>query len=281
MQKVLLVTGCRSGFGLGVAKRAAQSGFVVYAGLRDIETRGDLERETRGLDVHPLQLDVTQAHERAAAVETIGKERGRLDALVNNAGSALGGFLEQVEEDELRALFDVNVFGAWAMTKSCLPLMRGSGGGNVVMVSSMSGRMAIPGLGAYAASKFALEGMSEAWRHELAVFGIHVVSVEPGAYRTDIFGRNRKVCRRAHDSSSPYAAYVQRLDELYQRTVDRIARDPDEVSEQIVRLISAKRPGFRHPMGPGAGPRAFALKLIPFRAVELAMRRAVFRRSSS
>lgn len=280
MQRVALVTGCRSGFGLGVARRAAERGYVVYAGLRDFETRHDLERATAGLSVIPLQLDVTRGQERDAAVDRIRQEQGRLDALVNNAGMPLGGFLEQVDEDELRELFDVNVFGAWAMTKACLPLMRASGGGNVVMVSSMSGRTAIPGLGAYAGSKFALEGLSEAWRHELAMFGIHVVCVEPGAYRTDIFGRNRKICRKARDPESPYAPYIQRLDELFARTVDKIARDPQEVCDRIVALMSEAKPGFRHPMGPGARPRAMLLRLVPFAAMELAVRRAVFKRPS-
>jgi len=280
MQKVALVTGCRSGFGLGVAQKAARKGYVVYAGLRDLDTRDALDRATSGLPVHALQLDVTRPGEREAAVERIRREQGRLDALVNNAGMALGGFLEQVEEDELRQLFDVNVFGAWGMTRACLPLMRDSGGGNVIMVSSMSGRTAIPGLGAYAGTKFALEGLSEAWRHELAMFGIRVVSVEPGAYRTDIFGRNRRICRNARDPASPYAPYIQRLDELFARTVDRIARDPDEVCERIVALMQQRNPSFRHPMGPGAKPRALALRMIPFAAVELALRRAVFKRRS-
>ncbi len=277
MQKVALVTGCRSGFGLGVAQIAARTGFVVYAGLRDIGTRQALEDATRGLPVHPIQLDVTRADERASAVERIRKEHGRLDALVNNAGLPLGGFLEQVEEDELRHLFDVNVFGAWGMTKACLPLMRASGGGTVVMVSSMSGRTAIPGLGAYAGTKFALEGLSEAWRHELAVFGIRVVAIEPGAYRTDIFSRNRRICRNARDPSSPYAPYVERLDRLYDRTVARIARDPDEVCRKIVELMSERRPAFRHPVGPGARPREAALWLLPFGAIEAAVHRALFK----
>ncbi len=277
MQRVALVTGCRSGFGLGVARRAAQKGFFVYAGLRDIETRGELEKATSGLPVQPVQLDVTRADERAAVIDRIRREHGRLDALVNNAGMAVGGFLEEIEEDELRALFDVNVFGAWGMTRQSLPLMRESGGGHVIMVSSMSGRTAIPGLGAYAGSKFALEGLSEAWRHELAVFGIRVVCVEPGAYRTDIFGRNRRIGRRTRDPGSPYAPYVDRLDEMFRRTVDRIARDPDEVCERIVDLMQQRRPAFRHPVGPGARPRAMALRLLPFGAVEAVVRRVVFR----
>jgi NAD(P)-dependent dehydrogenase (short-subunit alcohol dehydrogenase family) len=272
MRRVALVTGCRSGFGLRTAVEAARAGFVVYAGLRDEATRGELERAAAGLDVTPLQLDVTRAPERDAAVARIEREAGRLDALVNNAGRALGGFLEQIDEDELRELFDVNVLGAWAMTKVCLPLMRASGGGTVVMLSSTSGLSALPCLGAYAATKFAIEGMSEAWRHELRPFGIRVVLVEPGAYRTDIFGRNRRFCRRAFEPGTPYSPYVTGIDRLFERVIDRIARDPDEVSALVVRLLNARAPALRHAVGPGSGLRVLVRRALPFRAVDLVMR---------
>jgi len=229
MAKTVLITGCRSGFGLGTAVAAARAGFTVYAGLRDLATAGELERAAAGLPVTPLQLDVTRAEEREAAVARILEEQGRLDGLVNNAGVALGGFLEQVDEDELRHVFDVNVFGAWGMTRACIPAMRRGGGGAVVMVSSMSGRTALPALGVYAGSKFALEGISEAWRHELKPFGIRVVIVEPGAYRTDILERNMKLSRRALDPDGPYTEYMKSAAQLFQTITDRIARDPAEV----------------------------------------------------
>lgn len=277
MPKTILVTGCRSGFGLGTAIAAARAGFVVYAGLRDAETGEQLKQATAGLPVFPVALDVTRPEDREAAVARIRAERGRLDGLVNNAGVALGGFLEQIEEDELRRLFDVNVFGAWAMTKACLPLLRESGGGHVIMVSSMSGRMALPGLAAYAGSKFALEGLSEGWRHELAPFGVKVVLLEPGAYRTDIFGRNRTLCRNAKDPSSPYAPWMTSLDSLFERLVDRLARDPSEVSDRIVALLQDSRPPLRVPLGPLARPRDKMRGLLPFAAIELVMGQALKR----
>lgn len=271
MSKIILVTGCRSGFGLGTAVEAARAGFTVYAGLRDIATADALRDATAGLPVVPIALDVTRPEEREAAVARIRAERGRLDGLVNNAGVALGGFLEQVHEDELRRVFDVNVFGAWGMTKACLPLLRESGGGSVVMVSSMSGRFALPGLGAYAGSKFALEGLSEAWRHELAPFGIRVVLLEPGAYRTDIFQRNRTLCRAAQDPESPYAPWMRPLDRLFAGIVDRIARDPKEVAQRIVALLKDSHPPLRVPLGPLARPRDKMRSLMPFAAIELVL----------
>ncbi len=271
---VVLVTGCRSGFGLLTAVEAARRGHVVYAGLRDLDTAGDLLEAARGLDVRPLQLDVVVPEQRGAAVERVLAEQGRIDALVNNAGIALGGFLEQVDEDELRRVFEVNVFAIWALTRLCLPTMRAQGAGAVVMVSSMSGRMAFPGLGVYASSKFALEGMSEAWRHELAPFGVRVALVEPGAYKTDIFGRNRTLTRNAHQPDSPYAARERHMDTLFARVVDRTGRDPQDVADKICDLIAARAPALRHPMGSDALLRKLLLRVVPFRAIEAVLGRA-------
>ena len=175
---IVLCTGCRSGFGLLIAVTAARAGHTVYAGLRDLETQADLVKLAGNLDVRPVQLDVTNAEERETVVREIVEEHGRLDALINNAGRALGGFIEQIAEDELRRLFDVNVFAAWELTKTCLPHLRASRDGIVINITSMAGRQAMPSLGGYAGSKFALEGITEALRHEMRPFGVRVVLVE-------------------------------------------------------------------------------------------------------
>jgi NAD(P)-dependent dehydrogenase (short-subunit alcohol dehydrogenase family) len=267
MSRVLLITGCRSGIGEVTALEAGRRGYRVYAGLRDSSTGDDLIEETDGFDVRVLQLDITDDSQRKEAVERIMKECGRLDALVNNAGVALGGFLELVEEDELREVFDVNVFGTWAMTKACLPALRSSSG-IVVNVSSMSGRMAFPGLGAYSASKFALEGMSEAWRHELGLVGVRLALVEPGAYRTDIWDRNRKLARRAAETDTPYGDRFRALEELFERAVGKIANNPTEVAEKILALVEDPSPPLRHPMGSESGIHDLLVRLLPFAAVE-------------
>ena len=272
--RVVLITGCGSGIGLATALEAARAGHIVYAGLRDPASGAELMRAAGGLSIVPLALDVTRAEDRAAAVERVLRERGRLDVLVNNAGVALGGFLEQLDDDELRRVFDVNVFGAWAMTRVALPALRASRG-LVVLMSSMAGRSAMPGLGAYAASKFALEAMGEAFRHELRLFGIRVVLVEPGAYRTEIFGRNRRLSRHARDTASPYAPYVERLDALVERIAARFARDPAEVARLVVGLFEARRPGLRHPIGPDARLRSLLLRVAPFGLLERLIGRAL------
>jgi len=265
---VVLITGCRSGIGLAAATAIARAGHAVYAGLRDVTTGDELVAACGGLDVTPIQLDVTDADQRDAAVGRILAERGQLDALVNNAGVGIGGFMEQLDEDEFRQVFDVNVVGAWALTRAVLPAMRSRGEGIIVNISSMSGRMALAGNGLYSSSKFALEGLSEALRLEVKPFGVRVVLVEPGAYRTDIMTRNRRVCRAALVPDGPYAAMAERLDALWRRTVERQARDPAEVGEKVLALLTHPRPRLRHPIGPDAWFRVFALRFLPRGVIE-------------
>jgi NAD(P)-dependent dehydrogenase (short-subunit alcohol dehydrogenase family) len=265
---VVLVTGCRSGFGLLTAVEAARRGHVVYAGLRDLSTAGDLIRASKGSNVTPLALDVTDPIQRRAAVDRILDDHGRIDALVNNAGIALGGFLEQVEADELRQVLETNVVAPWALTREVLPAMRVRRTGTVVMVSSMSGRMGFPGVGAYAASKFALEGMSEAWHHELALFGIRLVLVEPAHFRTDLLERNRRLARHAGDEDSPWAPWARHLDVALRKRVERSAGDPHDVARLVADVIESKSPRFRNPIGPGALARELLGRITPFRLTE-------------
>jgi NAD(P)-dependent dehydrogenase (short-subunit alcohol dehydrogenase family) len=272
---IVLVTGCRSGFGKLVAVEAARRGHTVYAGLRDLGTAQEqLLPEAAGLPVIPVQLDIVDAGQREAVVKQILDAHGRIDGLVNNAGIALGGFLEQVEDDELRRVFEVNVFATWALTKLVLPAMRGRRAGHVVQVSSMSGRMAFPCLGTYAASKHALEGMSESWRHELLHFGVQMHLVEPGAYATDIWTRNRSICRNANDPSSPYAPFVKHVDALFARVVDRQAGDPRDVATAIVDLLEGRRTRFRLPLGRDARLRLALKRFAPERLLEAIIHRA-------
>lgn len=265
---VVLITGCRSGFGLLTAVAAARAGHTVYAGLRDIETAGHLRQAAEGLSVHPLPLDVTSAVQREEAVKLILEREGRLDALVNNAGVALGGFLEQVDDDEFRHVFEVNLFGLWALTKLVLPGMRERGKGVIVNLSSISGRVAMPGLGVYAASKFALEGMSESWRHELRQFGVRVVLVEPASYKTDIFGRNKRITKNMGEEGSPYLALGERLEAKVDDMVKQQAGDPEEVAAKILELLEADWSGLRYPMGSRVRLRLFLSRYLPFSVTE-------------
>lgn len=264
MSQVILVTGCRSGFGLLSAVELARRGHTVYAGLRDPNTAHALLGASEGLPVHPIALDVNRGDHRAAAVERILEEQGRIDVLVNNAGVALGGFLEDIDEDEFRRVLDTNVIGPWALTKAVLPSMRLRRSGKIIMVGSMSGRIGLPGVGAYAASKWAMEGMSESWRHELALFGIELSLIEPAQFRTEIFGRNRTLARRASDPKSPWAPYARTLDKMVRGMVEKRAGDPTDVAHLIARIVEAKRSGLRHPIGPNAWVRSVLGRYVPF-----------------
>jgi NAD(P)-dependent dehydrogenase (short-subunit alcohol dehydrogenase family) len=268
---VVLVTGCRSGFGLLLAEGAARRGHVVYAGLRDPATDGELRERTRGLDVRTMALDVTAPEQREEAIARILREQGRIDALVNNAGKPLGGFLEEVGEDELRDVFETNFFAPWLLTRAALPAMRAQGRGTIVMMSSRSGRAAFPALGTYASSKFALEGLSEAWRHELRPFGIDVYLVEPGPFKTDIWDRNRHVSKHAFQPGGPYARFEARLDQTFRR-IAAGARDPQKVVEHTLDLLDKRGAPLRHSIG---GLDQHLFELLPFAVRERIVRSMV------
>mgnify|MGYP003882404475 CR=1 FL=1 len=270
---VVLITGCRSGFGLLAAVSAAQAGHTVYAGLRDVETAGELRRRSTGLDVRPVQLDVTSESDRHRVVESILDKHGNIGALVNNAGVAIGGFQEEVTEAEVRKVFEVNVFGVWALTRLVLPHMRRAGFGHIVNVSSVAGRIALPGLGVYAASKHAMEGMTESLRHEVSAFGVRVTLVQPGPYRTDMTaGPNRRLTGAASDPDSPYAARTARAEALFERISARMG-DPQDVADRIVDLLDEDSPRLRHPLGPSAKARLAFRWLFPFSAWEFVVAR--------
>ncbi len=271
---VTLVTGCRSGFGLLIAVTCARAGHTVYAGLRDLSTADGLREAAGELPVIPVQLDVTSEQDREAVIGRIESEHGKVDALVNNAGVALGGFLETLEQHELERLFGVNVFAVHSLTRRCLPKMREAGQGVIVNVSSTSGILALPGLGAYASSKWALEGMTEAWRAELRPFGIRTYLVEPGPYKTDIWGRNRTVGAGAWQEQGPYATYEARMDAMARKYEDR-AGDPQDVADAVLRLIDGPETRLRHVMGPAAGLRFYAKRLLPFSWLEVAIQKAM------
>lgn len=269
---VALVTGCRTGFGLVIALALARAGYKVFAGLRDPATGEALVQASSGLDVTPIALDVTVAEQRERAVADILAATGRIDLLVNNAGIGLEGPLELIEEGELRRILDVNLIGAWGMTRACIEPMRRRGGGHVIMISSMAGRIAMPLMGAYAASKFGLEAVSESWRHELRPFGIKVVLVEPGPYKTDIF--KHALTGRATASPGPYAPLVERFRELQAKILTK-AGDPDEVAALVVKLARQPNPTLRHPIGPTAHLRVMLRALLPARAFEAVVRRVI------
>lgn len=186
MNKVWLITGASSGFGRALAEAALADGDVVVGAARRPEALDDL------VAAHPdqmeaLRLDVADTAAAGEAVRDVVGRYGRVDVLVNNAGRTHVGALEETGEDELRALFDVHVFGPAALTRAVLPSMRERRSGAIVQMSSMGGQMSFAGFSAYSGTKFALEGMSEGLADEVRDFGVKVLIVEPGSFRTGLF----------------------------------------------------------------------------------------------
>jgi NAD(P)-dependent dehydrogenase (short-subunit alcohol dehydrogenase family) len=187
MNRVWLITGANSGFGRAIAGAAVGAGDVAVATARRVTSLDDLVAAHPD-QVEALPLDVT---ETAAIGDTVGDvigRHGRIDVLVNNAGRSHVGAVEETTDGELRDLFDVHVFGPAALTRAVLPHMRSRKSGAIVQISSMGGQLSFAGFSAYSATKFALEGMSEALADEVRPFGIKVLIVEPGAFRTRLFG---------------------------------------------------------------------------------------------
>ncbi|MDN3026511.1 oxidoreductase [Streptomyces sp. S.PB5] len=190
MNKVWLITGASSGFGREIAKAALAEGDVVVGAARRPEALDDLVAAHPD-QVEALRLDVADAAAAEAAVRDVVARHGRIDVLVNNAGRTHVGAFEETGDEELRALFDVHVFGPAALVRAVLPSMRERRSGAIVQMSSMGGQMSFAGFGAYSGTKFALEGMSEALADEVEEFGIKVLIVEPGAFRTSLFETDR------------------------------------------------------------------------------------------
>src|SRR5687768_14210006 len=193
MGELVLITGTSSGIGLSTAVECAAFGHRVVATMRNVERRGALEAAAtaRGASVSVEQLDVTSAGVDAKLRELTLKY-GPFFGVVNNAGVAVGGAFEELSETDVRDVFETNVFGLMAVTRAALPSMRACERGRIVNVSSVSGRVGLPALSAYAASKHAVEGFSEALRWEVEPFGVDVCLVEPGSYKTPIFLENAR-----------------------------------------------------------------------------------------
>jgi NAD(P)-dependent dehydrogenase (short-subunit alcohol dehydrogenase family) len=185
--RVWLITGCSTGFGRELALAALAAGDRVLATARRPETLDELVAQGDGR-LRAAALDVTDGAQVQAAVKTALDEFGRIDVVVNNAGHGSVGAVEELAVADLRALLDVMFFGAVEVTKAVLPHLRAQGSGLVVQMSSMGGQVAVAGFGAYCAAKFALEGLSEALAAEVAPFGVRVLIVEPGAFRTSFGG---------------------------------------------------------------------------------------------
>lgn len=237
--KTWFITGTSRGFGREWAVAALQRGDRVAATARDVSTLDDLV-ERFGDAVLPIQLDVTDRDADLAAVAQAHQHLGRLDVVVNNAGYGQFGFIEELSEAELRDQLETNLFGAFWVTQAALPYLREQGGGHIVQVSSIGGIVAAPGIGAYHASKWALEGFSESLAREVAGFGIHVTLVEPGGFATDFAGPSAR-------QAAPLPAYEEAHAQAAAWRATRVADrgNPRDTAEALLRVVDAENPPLR------------------------------------
>jgi NAD(P)-dependent dehydrogenase (short-subunit alcohol dehydrogenase family) len=262
--KTALITGASSGIGEATALHLAELGYAVYAGARRLERMSDLV--DRG--IRTKTVDVTDDASMTALVEAIIAETGRIDVLVNNAGYGLYGALEDVPIEEARRQFDVNLFGLARLTQLVLPKMRQQHDGYIVNVSSMGGKIWEPLGSWYHASKFAVEGLSDSLRVEVAEFGIKVVIIQPGTIRSEWSGIAADQLE-ASSASTPYARQAK-LVGAGLRGVDqmRLASGPEVVAEAIARAVQSPRPRTRYVVGGGARGILLAERILPDRGFD-------------
>ncbi len=251
--RAVLITGCSTGIGRATAERLVRGGWNVYATARRTETIKDLA-ESGG---HVLALDVTDEKSMRAAVDRITDEAGGVGVLVNNAGYGLEGPVEETPMDEVRRQFETNVFGLVRLTQLVLPAMRAARAGRIVNLSSMGGRMTLPGGGFYHGSKYAVEAISDALRFELRPFGVAVTLIEPGAVAT-AFGDTAVGTITATEPSEPgdYSAFravlASKIDDAYNGKGAKRAASPDKIAAVIEKAITARRPKSRYLVGADA-----------------------------
>jgi NAD(P)-dependent dehydrogenase (short-subunit alcohol dehydrogenase family) len=243
MNKVWLITGANSGFGRAFTEAAVAVGDIVVATARRPEALADL------VAAHPdrveaLRLDVTDQAAGQAVIDDVIARHGRIDVLVNNAGRTHVGAVEETADDELRDLFDLHFFGPAALIRAALPHMRARRSGAIVQLSSMGGQLSFAGFGAYSATKFALEGLSEALADELRPLGIKVLIVEPGAFRTGLFG-NASTSGQIDDYDST-SGETRRMVATGDGTQQG---DPAKAAEAVIAALEAEHTPLRLPLG--------------------------------
>lgn len=246
MAKTWFITGASSGLGEALSKAVLSAGDSVVATFRRPEQAEAFSREAKENGIG-LVLDVTHTAGISKALQEAKNKFGRIDVLVNNAGYGTIGAIEEFNLDEIREQMETNFFGAVAVTKEALPLMREQGGGHIIQISSQSGFRASAGFGIYNASKFALEGFSEALAQEVQAFGIKVVIVEPGPFRTQFLGSSVKTPQQTLDVYSKTA--VAQMYQYMERMNGKQEGDPEKAARAIVDYIHNNREPLRLPLG--------------------------------
>jgi NAD(P)-dependent dehydrogenase (short-subunit alcohol dehydrogenase family) len=247
----VLVTGSSTGLGREMALHLAERGFQVYATMRDLRQTDSLHAcaHDRNSQLRVLPLDVTDRESIDRAVQTIVAETGGIYGVINNAGIGLRGYFEDLGDEEIRQVFEANVFGVMAVTRAVLPHMREAGRGRVIFISSIGGRIGSLGVSGYCATKFAVEGFGESLFQEVAPLGVQVVLIEPGIIKTERWAANRGTAKRARNQSSPYYAWFCQAEKESDKLVAASTATPADVARVVHRALTAERPKLRYMVG--------------------------------
>jgi NAD(P)-dependent dehydrogenase (short-subunit alcohol dehydrogenase family) len=268
--EIAVVTGASSGFGLLTSLELAEKGFHVIATMRNEEKAiklQDLAARVGCIDRIQIQkLDVT-SEDSVKVFKDFIEHLGRVDVLVNNAGYAGAGFVEEIPISEYRKQFDTNVFGPIMVSQVCLPLMRKAGKGKIINVSSISGLIGFPGISPYVASKHALEGWSECLRLEMKPYGIYVSLIEPGSFKTNIWSTGKQITEKSLREDSPYFSYMKSIDAQLKKGESQFG-DPQEVANKIVEIAQHPNPELRYPIGKGVKLSLFLKRSLSWKTWE-------------
>lgn len=248
MSKVWLITGCSTGFGRALAKELLQAGYYVVVTARKTTDVEDIVASYPATSI-ALALDVTDNAQIKTAVNVAIEKFGKIDVLVNNAGIGYFGAIEESEDEEVRKMFEINVFGLGNMTSAVLPIMRKQRSGHIVNIASIGGLMGFPGVGYYNATKFAVDGLSDALAKEVAHLGIKVTIVCPSGFRTDWAGRS------ANDSNiviDDYAVSAHQVKNNIRGYSGNQPGDPVKAAQAIIKAVEAENPPLRLLLGVGA-----------------------------
>jgi NAD(P)-dependent dehydrogenase (short-subunit alcohol dehydrogenase family) len=268
--RAVLVTGASRGLGRAIALRAASARFCVWAGIRDQSAASELISiaQNSGLDLRPLILDVTDKKSIEEACREIASTSRTLYGVVNNAGVTGRSFFEDYPEEHVRKVFEVNLFGPMNVIRCTLPLLRAHGGGRIVNIGSIGGRIGSTSVAPYAASKFGLEGFSESLNLELRPLGIYVSMIAPGVIRTDIWDEQSRILPAARNPSSPYYEYFWRMERQTERLLSTSTLTPDDVARKVLHVLCTARPRSRYVVGRRAALVVFLRKHLPDRVFE-------------
>ena len=251
MGESVLVTGASTGLGREMAIHLAERGFRVYATVRDMSCSDS--RLSSAANLNPnltvMALDVTDKASVEHAVSSIVAESGGIYAVINNAGIGLRGYFEDLDDEDIRKMFDANVFGVMQVTRAALPHMRKARRGRILMISSVGGRIGSLGVSTYCSTKFALEGFGESLFMELAPLGIRVSLIEPGIIKTERWSTNRGIAERAKDPQSPYYDWFWQSEREADKLVQASTATPADVAAVIYQALTTERPKLRYMIG--------------------------------